>query len=36
MDNLFTGKRKNIEQWIGHPNFTFFQHDVWVAGSAMR
>jgi hypothetical protein len=28
MDNLFTGKRKNIEHWIGHPNFTFFQHDV--------
>jgi len=28
MDNLFTGKRKNIEHWIGHPNFAFFQHDV--------
>ena len=62
LDNLFTGKRKNIEHWIGacarqraprrdgcvsprlhhppppapprlpppagHPNFTFFQHDV--------
>lgn len=28
MDNLFTGKRKNIEHWIGHPNFTFHQHDV--------
>jgi len=28
MDNLFTGKKKNIEQWIGHPNFEFFQHDV--------
>ena len=27
-DNLFTGARKNIEHWIGHPNFTFFQHDV--------
>ena len=23
MDNLFTGKRKNIEHWIGHPNFSF-------------
>lgn len=28
MDNLFTGKRKNIEHWIGHPNFIFHQHDV--------
>jgi UDP-glucuronate decarboxylase len=28
MDNLFTGKRKNIEHWIGHPNFSFYQHDV--------
>jgi UDP-glucuronate decarboxylase len=28
MDNLFTGKRKNIEHWIGHPNFAFFLHDV--------
>ena len=28
MDNLFTGKRKNIEHWIGHPNFAFYQHDV--------
>lgn len=28
MDNLFTGKRKNIEHWMGHPNFAFFLHDV--------
>ena len=28
LDNLFTGKRRNIEHWIGHPNFSFFQHDV--------
>ena len=21
-------QRKNIEHWIGHPNFSFFQHDV--------
>ena len=21
LDNLFTGQRKNIEHWIGHPNF---------------
>ena len=28
LDNLFTGRRKNIEHWFGHPNFEFFQHDV--------
>lgn len=28
MDNLFTGRRRNIEHWLGHPNFEFFQHDV--------
>lgn len=28
LDNLFTGRKKNIQHWIGHPNFHFFQHDV--------
>lgn len=28
LDNLFTGRRKNLEHWFGHPNFHFFQHDV--------
>jgi hypothetical protein len=28
VDNLFTGQKKNIEHWIGHPNFTFFLHDI--------
>jgi hypothetical protein len=28
LDNLFTGRRKNIEHWLGHKNFEFFQHDV--------
>ena len=28
LDNLFTGKRRNIEKWIGHPNFEFVVHDV--------
>jgi len=28
LDNLFTGRRKNIAHWLGHPNFQFFQHDV--------
>jgi UDP-glucuronate decarboxylase len=21
LDNFFTGRRRNVEQWIGHPNF---------------
>lgn len=28
LDNLFTGRRKNIQHWEGHPNFQFFQTDV--------
>lgn len=28
VDNLFTGKQENIEQWMGHPNFTFIMHDI--------
>ena len=28
MDNLFTGARKNIQHWIGHPHFQFIVHDV--------
>ena len=28
MDNLFTGRRKNIQQWWNHPNFEFVTHDV--------
>lgn len=28
LDNLFTGKRRNIQQWIGHPNFEFVVHDI--------
>lgn len=28
MDNLFTGRKANIEHWMGHPNFAFYQHDV--------
>eukprot|EP01138_Halocafeteria_seosinensis_P016367 gb/GECG01016698.1/.p1 GENE.gb/GECG01016698.1/~~gb/GECG01016698.1/.p1 ORF type:complete len:510 (+),score=68.35 gb/GECG01016698.1/:1-1530(+) len=28
LDNLFTGRRRNIEHWIGHPHFEFFQTDV--------
>ena len=28
LDNLFTGRKKNIEHWVGHPNFAFVVGDV--------
>uniref|UniRef100_A0A915LYU9 UDP-glucuronic acid decarboxylase 1 n=1 Tax=Meloidogyne javanica TaxID=6303 RepID=A0A915LYU9_MELJA len=28
LDNFFTGRRRNIERWIGHPNFELVHHDV--------
>ena len=28
LDNLFTGRHQNIEHWVGHPHFQFFQQDV--------
>ena len=28
LDNLFTGRHQNIEHWLGHPHFQFFQADV--------
>ena len=28
VDNMFTGRKKNIAQWIGHPNFSLIIHDV--------
>lgn len=28
IDNYFTGSRRNIAHWIGHPNFEFIRHDV--------
>lgn len=28
MDNFFTGRKKNVEHWIGHPNFQLINHDV--------
>lgn len=30
IDNLHTGRKKNIAQWKGHPRFTFLLHDVTV------
>ncbi|KAL3897483.1 MAG: hypothetical protein SGCHY_003387, partial [Lobulomycetales sp.] len=28
VDNLFTGNKRNISQWLGHPHFDFILHDV--------
>jgi UDP-glucuronate decarboxylase len=28
VDNYFTGRKANVEQWVGHPNFQIIIHDV--------
>ncbi|KAJ3089282.1 UDP-glucuronic acid decarboxylase 1, partial [Quaeritorhiza haematococci] len=28
LDNFFTGNKRNIAHWIGHPNFELVRHDV--------
>ena len=28
IDNMFTGRKKNVAHWIGHPNFMLLVHDV--------
>ena len=28
LDNFFTGRRENVEHWIGHKNFRLVTHDV--------
>ena len=28
LDNFFTGSKRNIEHWLGHPNFELVRHDV--------
>ena len=28
IDNMFTGRKKNVAHWIGHPNFNLIVHDV--------
>jgi UDP-glucuronate decarboxylase len=25
---MFTGRKKNVAHWIGHPNFMLIVHDV--------
>ena len=27
-DNFFTGRKRNVEHWIGHPNFELLNHDM--------
>jgi len=28
VDNLFSGQKVNIQQWMGHPRFEYLRHDV--------
>ena len=28
VDNFFTGRKRNIEHWMGHENFELLHHDV--------
>ncbi|KAF5279228.1 hypothetical protein FQR65_LT03476 [Abscondita terminalis] len=28
VDNFFTGRKKNVEHWIGHENFELIHHDI--------
>lgn len=28
VDNMFTGRQKNVAHWLGHPNFQLIVHDV--------
>ena len=28
LDNYFTGRKKNIEKWLGNKNFELIRHDV--------
>ncbi|XP_014211992.1 UDP-glucuronic acid decarboxylase 1 [Copidosoma floridanum] len=28
LDNFFTGRKRNVEHWIGHENFELVHHDV--------
>ncbi|CAL8094802.1 unnamed protein product [Orchesella dallaii] len=27
-DNFFTGRKRNVEQWVGHENFELINHDI--------
>ncbi|KAM9585364.1 UDP-glucuronic acid decarboxylase 1 isoform 9-T9 [Trichechus inunguis] len=40
VDNFFTGRKRNVEHWIGHENFELINHDVveplYIEGLAKR
>lgn len=27
-DNFFTGRKRNVEHWVGHENFELLNHDI--------
>ena len=27
-DNFYTGAKRNLEHWVGHPNFEMINHDI--------
>lgn len=27
-DNYFTGRKRNVDHWLGHPNFELIIHDI--------
>jgi len=28
LDNFYTGHKRNIQKWVGHPNFELIRHDI--------
>ncbi len=28
VDNYFTGRKRNLDRWIGHPHFQLMTHDI--------
>ncbi len=28
LDNFYTGRKQNIQHWLGHPNFELIRHDI--------
>ena len=28
LDNFYTGRRSNLQRWVGHPNFRLITHDI--------
>ncbi|MDX2096919.1 MAG: UDP-glucuronic acid decarboxylase family protein [Leptolyngbyaceae cyanobacterium bins.59] len=28
LDNFFTGHKRNVQKWVGHPNFELIRHDI--------